>query len=93
MGKKKLVHKRRHKVWQLQEAKAQFSQLVNEVTKDGYHTITKNGQPIVVVISKDVFEKLSCQKQTIVDFFLEAPLPEIEIDIERNRDMGRDIDL
>jgi len=91
MDKKKIRRKRRYKVWQLQEAKLQFYKLVNEVVKDGYHTITKNGEPIVVVVSKEEFERLSSQKKGIIDFFLEAPLPEIDLDIERKKDFGREI--
>ena len=93
MAKKKLAHNKRHKIWPLQEAKTRFSELVNEVVRDGYHTITKNGHPVVVMISKEEFEKLSSHKQTLLDFFLNAPLPEIDIDIERNHDVGRNIDL
>lgn len=93
MSKKKPLRKRRHKVWQLQEAKSQFSKLVNEVVLDGYHTITKNGEPIVVVISKQEFEKLSCKQQNIVDFFSNSPYQDVEIILERNKDLGRDIDI
>jgi len=82
-----------YKVWQLRQAKSQFSQLVNEVVKDGYHTITKNGEPIVVVVSKEEFERLSSQEMGVVDFFLKAPLPEVDIDVERNQDLGRDMGL
>ena len=91
--KKKTVLRKRHRVWQLQEAKAHFSELVNEVVHDGYHTITKNGHPVVVVISKVEFEKLKAPKNTLLDFFLESPLPEIDLDLSRDRDMGREIDL
>ncbi len=42
---------------------------------------------------KSEFKKLSSQKKSMLEFFLEAPLPEIEIDMERNRDRGRDVDL
>lgn len=91
--KKRAVPKRRHKVWQLQEAKARFSELINEVKEDGYHTITKNGHPVAVVMSKEEFEKLQTPKNTLVDFFYNAPLPDLDLDLERDRDLGRDIDL
>ena len=84
---------RTHKVWQLQEAKARFSELVNEVEEDGYHTITKNGHPVVMIISTREFEKLKTPKNTLLDFFRDAPLPDVDIDIERDKDTGRDNDL
>lgn len=34
--------------WQLQEAKAKFSQLVADANKKGHQTITKQGEPIAV---------------------------------------------
>jgi prevent-host-death family protein len=98
-SKKRLQHPRRtrrarpHKVWQLQEAKARFSELINEVERDGYHTITKNGRPVAMIISKNEFEKMSTPGNSLLEFFREAPLSEFDLDIERDKDLGRDIDL
>lgn len=94
----KVTKRRRHirrtkKVWQLQEAKARFSELVKEVEQGGYQTITKNGHAVVMIISKEEFEKLQKPQNTLLDFFREAPLPEVDLDIDRNNDLGRDIDL
>ncbi len=90
---KKIQKPRPRRVWQLQEAKARFSELVNEVIEDGYQTITKNGNPVVLVISTKEFEKLTKPKNTLLDFFRDAPLPDVDIDVERNKDTGRAIDL
>ncbi|MBS0629575.1 MAG: type II toxin-antitoxin system Phd/YefM family antitoxin [Verrucomicrobia bacterium] len=90
----KKVHRLRpRRVWQLQQAKARFSQLVKEVEEDGYHLITKNGHPVAMVISTKEFEKLTKPKNTLLEFFRAAPLPDIDIDIERDKDTGRDVDL
>lgn len=85
--------RRKHKTWQLQEAKAKFSQLIDEVIEDGYHTITRNGQPVAIVISKKDFEKYLRSKDTLIDFFMRAPFPDIDLEITRDKDTGRDIDL
>ncbi|MBI5273826.1 MAG: type II toxin-antitoxin system Phd/YefM family antitoxin [Chlamydiales bacterium] len=85
--------RRVHKVWQLQEAKTRFSQLVKEVEQDGYHTITRNGIPVVVVMSKEEFDKISILKGPLLEFFQEAPLSDLDLDLERNKDLGRDICL
>ncbi|HSX12347.1 MAG TPA: type II toxin-antitoxin system Phd/YefM family antitoxin [Rhabdochlamydiaceae bacterium] len=77
----------------MQEAKARFSELINEVERDGYHTITKNGHPVAMIISKKEFEKMKMPKNSLLDFFREAPLPDLDIDIKRNKDRGRDINL
>jgi antitoxin Phd len=92
--KKQIYHrKHRHKTWQLQEAKARFSELVNEVIEDGYHTITKNGQPVVVVISQKEFEKFQSPEKSLSEFLLESPFSQSELDIQREKDLGREIDL
>ena len=85
--------KRKQKIWQLQEAKARFSELINEVEQNGPCTITKNGEPVAVLISKKEFERLNVPKGTLIDFFKSAPFPELDIDIERNPDVGRETDL
>ncbi len=84
---------RRHRTWQLQEAKAKFSELVTEVMEDGYQTITKNGRPVAVLISHDEFEQIKKPKKNLGDFLLDSPLFEYDLDIKRTKDFGRDIDL
>lgn len=92
--KKRRASKRtKRRTWQLQEAKSRFSELVNDAINDGYQTITKNGEPVVVLISKKEFEKLKIPKDSLLDFFLQAPFPEEDLDIKRNKDTGREIDL
>lgn len=80
-------------MWQLQEAKAHFSELINEVEEGSYHTITKNGRPVAIVISKTEFEKTCQFKNSLLDFFRESPLSDLDLDIKRNKDFGRDIVL
>ncbi len=89
---KERSHKK-HKTWQLQEAKSKFSRLIDEVIQDGYHTITRNGQPVVIVISKKDFEEYLKSKDSLIDFFKKAPFPEVDLDISRDKDVGRDMDL
>jgi prevent-host-death family protein len=87
-GKKKL-----HRVWQLQEAKAKFSELVDEVLHEGYQTVTRNGKPVVVVLSQKEFEQYLKPEDTLIDFFMRAPFPDEELDLIRDKDAGREMDL
>jgi len=32
-------------------------------------------------------------KETLIEFFKQAPHPEIKLDLQRDRDLGREIDL
>jgi len=78
-------------VWQLQDAKNKFSELVNHAQFDGPQEITRHGKKMAVVLSFADFQKLKKKKETLAEFFLNSPLKDIEI--ERNRDFPRDIVL
>lgn len=93
MEKHRLKPKQQHNIWQIQEAKAKFSQLVEDANNKGYQTITKNGEPIAVIISNKEFNKFMKPKTSLLKFFKEAPHPEIELPIQRSKDLPRDINL
>lgn len=80
-------------VWQIQEAKAKFSQLVEEASVKGYQTITKQGEPVAVILSKKEFDKLTQSKSSLLNFFKAAPCQEIDLDIQRSKDLPRELDL
>ena len=85
--------KKNNNIWQIQEAKAQFSQLVEDANKKGYQTITKQGEPVAVIVSKKEFDKMNRPKTSLLNFFKEAPFPEVELDMKRSKDLPREIDL
>ena len=74
----------RRKMWQLQEAKAKLSKVVEDAIHDGYQVITRNGRPIAVVISQKEFEQYQRPEDTLIDFFRRAPSG--EIDLTRDKD-------
>lgn len=80
-------------VWQIQEAKAKFSQLVENANIKGYQTITKQGQPVAVILSKKDFDKITQSKTSLLSFFKAAPCQEVELNIERSKDLPRELDL
>ncbi|KAF3362494.1 hypothetical protein PHSC3_000967 [Chlamydiales bacterium STE3] len=80
-------------VWQIQEAKAKFSQLVEDANIKGYQTITKQGEPVAVILSKKEFDKMTQSKTSLLNFFKTAPCQEIELNIQRSKDLPREIDL
>ncbi len=95
--KKKLAfaHSVRHP-WQLQDAKARFSELFRLVRSSGPQWVTRQGKEAVVVIPIEQFNDL-VKKQTgprsLVDFFAKSPLAGIDFNFKRNPDYGRAIDL
>jgi antitoxin Phd len=82
--------------WQLQEAKARFSEVVRRALADGPQTVTKQGKDAVVVVAADEFQRLkrrSKQPESLVEFFAKSPLAGVDLDLERDEDLGRDIEL
>ena len=67
-------------VWQLQEAKSKFSQLVEEAIHNGPQIVTKRGIDAVVVLSQKEFSALSQQKISLVDLLKSAPKAKLKMD-------------
>ncbi len=80
-------------VWQLQEAKNRFSEVVNRALSEGPQTVTRHGEEVVVVLSKAEYNRLKKSKTSLVEFFRQSPLVGIELDLERDQSLPRDIDL
>ena len=80
--------------WQLQDAKANLSQLVNRALEDGPQRITRHGRAAAVVISERDYERLvSRTRGSLTAFLSRSPLREIELDVRDRADTGRDVDL
>ena len=54
------------RVWQLQEAKSRFSELVETVILKGAQTVTKHGKPAVVVISAEEYKRSLAPRKSLV---------------------------
>jgi len=83
-----------HANWQLQDAKARFSELVKKAREQGPQHVSVRGEPAVVVVSEEEFARLTSPHPSIVDHILEgAPWPDDVVDAinTRARDAGRDI--
>ena len=81
------------KSWQLQEAKNRFSEVVNEAVERGPQIITRNGVETVVILSLADFRKLRRRTSTLAEFLMDSPLKATKLDLERRRDLPREIDL
>jgi prevent-host-death family protein len=82
--------------WQLQTAKARFSELFRSARSEGPQLITRQGKEGVVMISEEQYDQLigrSHQPKSLVQFFRESPFVGVDIDLERDNDEGRRIDL
>lgn len=77
--------------WQLQDAKAHLSDLVKKASSGKPQEITLRGKPVVVVLSAQQYEKLKQPKQSLVKFLRQSPLIGLNLNIERDKSMSRDI--
>lgn len=82
--------------WQLQTAKARFSEVFRLARSQGPQRITRQGKEGVVMIADEDYEKLigrSHGPKSLWQFFRESPLVGLDLEFERNTDVSRDIEL
>ncbi|MGA8764304.1 MAG: type II toxin-antitoxin system Phd/YefM family antitoxin [Candidatus Sulfotelmatobacter sp.] len=82
--------------WQIQTAKARFSEVFRRARAEGPQRITRQGKEGVVMVAEEQYARLvgkSHQPKNLVQFFRQSPLVGVELDLERDRDPGHDIDL
>ena len=77
--------------WQLQDAKARFSELVQKAITEGPQTVTRHGKDAVVVISVEEFRLMEKRQIDFKELLRSAPWHELEI--ERDKGPPRAADL
>ena len=80
--------------WRLEEAKARFSEVVRRARTEGPQHITVRGQDAVVIISVEELARLlppPPPQQPLVAFLQGLGIN--ELDVGRERDLGRDVIL
>src|SRR5579864_3452044 len=78
--------------WQLQTAKAQFSEVFRRARSEGPQYVTRQGKEAVVIVPAEEFERLIArahQPRSLVKFFAESPLAEAGLNLNRKPDYGR----
>ncbi|MGA2375326.1 MAG: type II toxin-antitoxin system Phd/YefM family antitoxin [Candidatus Sulfotelmatobacter sp.] len=82
--------------WQIQSAKARFSEVFRRARTEGPQRITRQGKESVVMVAQEQYDRLvgkSRQPKNIVDFFRQSPLVGLELNLKRDRSPARDLDL
>ena len=77
--------------WQLQQAKARFSELVQKAIEEGPQTVTRRGKASVVVLSAEQYELMQKRQIDFKEFLAAIPLDGLKID--RDKSPPRDVDL
>jgi prevent-host-death family protein len=79
--------------WKLEDAKARFSEVVRHAREEGPQRVTVRGQDAVVVMSVEEFERLTPPKPRLPFVRFMEGLHLDGLDLERNPDRGRDVEL
>jgi antitoxin Phd len=82
--------------WQIQSAKARFSEVFRRARTEGPQRITRQGKDGVIMVAEEQFDRLvgkSRQPKNIVDFFRQSPLVGLKLDLKRDRSPARKVDL
>lgn len=81
------------KVWQLQEAKNKFSQVVNEALEGSPQVVTRRGEEVVVILSTEEYGRLKKSQTGLVEFFRSSPLAEVDLDLDRDQSYPREVEV
>lgn len=78
-------------VWQLQEAKAKFSELVERAVSSGPQVVTRRGVETVVVVSAGEYRQ-GLSSRSPSEFFRREPFFD-ELGLDRDRSLPREVEL
>ncbi|MGA9665384.1 MAG: type II toxin-antitoxin system Phd/YefM family antitoxin [Gallionella sp.] len=81
------------RTWQLQEAKAKFSEVVKRAQSQGPQNITVHGEPVAVLLSRRDYLKLTHPKPSLVELLRASPLVGSDLKISREQTHTRKIKL
>ncbi|MBF0162551.1 MAG: type II toxin-antitoxin system Phd/YefM family antitoxin [Magnetococcales bacterium] len=81
------------RTWPLQQAKAQFSEVIRQAAAEGPQEITVHGQQTAVVLSREDYIRLTHQRASFVEFMRASPLLGETLDLERDRSPEREVVL
>jgi prevent-host-death family protein len=79
-------------IWQVQSAKQRLSELIERAVNEGPQTITKHGRETVVVVEVGEYRRLAGAPMGFKEFLLSIPKGD-DLEIERSKDLPREIDL
>lgn len=80
-------------IWQLQDAKSKFSEVVDQALNNGAQIVTRRGKKTVVVVPFEEYERLTKRSGALSQFLLNSPLSGTELNTERDMSLPREIDI
>jgi prevent-host-death family protein len=80
--------------WQLQEATARFSQVVERALSGEVQIVTRRGRQAVVVIPYEEYERLQGRTRSAWEIFKTAPrLDDDDLPLERDATLVRPVEI
>jgi prevent-host-death family protein len=79
-------------MWQVNDAKNKFSELIEQANANGPQVITRHGSERAVVISIDEYRALTAHKPDLKSYLLGGPKVD-DLVIDRDQSLGRTIDF
>ncbi len=78
--------------WQVHDAKRRLSEVIELAQTEGPQVITRHGKERAVVLSAEDYRKLEAAKPDFKEYLLSGPKVD-DLEIERPRDLGREVEL
>jgi prevent-host-death family protein len=80
--------------WQMQAAKARFSELVKQAADGSPQDITLHGRSVAVVVSRELFDRLSGNPDSLVDLMQQSPLcGQDDLTLDRDASLPREVNF
>src|SRR5882724_6193100 len=79
-------------IWQVQDAKTRFSEMIERARTEGPQTITRHGTERAVVLSIEDYRALAAHRPDFKAHLLGGPKVD-DFSIERDRDTGRAVEF
>ena len=75
--------------WTVAQAKAKFSEVIDNALAHGPQTITRHGRPTAVVVDAEEWERRTKRGGSLADFFKASPLSGSGLKVSRSKDRLR----
>jgi len=80
--------------WQIQEAKAKLSEVIKCAESEGPQGITLHGQPVAVVMTRSLYDQLTGNERSFVEFMRQSPLfGQEDVNLDRDHSLTREVSI